>query len=138
MNIKQEYRHFKTLIAQGSDLLLLRLRLLHLDANEQLANVIKIMAMVLVAVVLLLVGLMALMFALYAILPHEMKIWVFAGMAVGCLLGIVGLLCWVGHLWRNSSTRMSETLHALQDDLRLLQGSNPNRKLEHHEQENPF
>lgn len=138
MNIKQEYRHFKTLIAQGSDLLLLRLRLLHLDANEQLANVIKIMAMVLVAVVLLLVGLMALMFALYAILPHEMKIWFFAGMAVGCLLGIVGLLCWVEHLWRNSSTRMSETLHALQDDLRLLQGSNPNRKLEHHEQENPF
>ncbi|SSY80886.1 phage holin family protein [Alysiella crassa] len=133
MNLKQEYQHFKTLLSQGSDLLLLRLRLLHLDANAQLANIIKILVAVLVAAVLLLVGLIALMFALNAIVSPEMKLWVFGGMMVACVLVCVILLCWAVHLWRSSSTRVGDTLHALQDDLRLLKGTNPNRKLENHE-----
>lgn len=133
MNLKQEYQHFKTLLSQGSDLLLLRLRLLHLDANAQLANIIKILVAVLVAAVLLLVGLIALMFALNAIVSPEMKLWVFGGIMVACVLVCVILLCWAVHLWRSSSTRMGDTLHALQDDLRLLKGTKPNRKLENHE-----
>lgn len=133
MNLKQEYQHFKTLLSQGSDLLLLRLRLLHLDANAQLANIIKILVAVLVAAVLLLVGLIALMFALNAIVSPEMKLWVFGGIMVACVLVCVILLCWAVHLWRSSSTRVGDTLHALQDDLRLLKGTNPNRKLENHE-----
>lgn len=123
MNLKQEYQHMKTLIAQGSELLLLRIRMLHLDANAQIASIIKILAAVLVAVVLLLVGLIALMFGLNTVLAHEAKIWVFFGLTAACGLAAVGLLCWIPSLWRSSSKPMSETLQALQEDLRLLNGS---------------
>lgn len=133
MNLKQEINHFKTLISQGSDLLLLRLRLLRLDLNEQLASVITILAAVLVAVVLLLVGLIALMFGLNTVLAHEVKIWVFFGTTVACLLLALALLCWIPHLWRNSSSLMNDTLQALQDDLHILNGSAPQQETIEHE-----
>ena len=52
MSIKQEWAHFKTIWGQGSDLILLRLRMLRLDANEQLAVIIKIFSAVVVMAVL--------------------------------------------------------------------------------------
>lgn len=135
MNLKQELNHFKTLITQGSDLLLLRLRLLRLDASEQLASIIKILASVLVAVVLLLVGLIALLFGLNTVLTHEAKIWVFFGLTAACLLVAVGLLFWIPSLWRNSSVMMSDTLQAFQDDLRILNGITPKQEIVENERE---
>lgn len=134
MNFKQEYQHFKTLISQGSELLLLRLRLLRLDASEQLASVVKIVVLLAVAAILLLVGLIALMFGLNTVLTHEMKIWVFFGLTVACVLLAGGLLLWIPRLWRNSSQPMSDTLQALQEDLRLLNGSH-NRENTQHDRE---
>ncbi len=123
MNIKQEISHFKTLITQGSDLLLLRLRLLQLDASEQLANIIKIIAALAIAAVLLLVGLIALLFGLNTILTDEAKLWVFFGITSVCILFTIALLCYIPQLWRNGNSSINETLQALQDDLRLLHGN---------------
>lgn len=125
MNIKQEINHLKTLISQGSDLLLLRLRLLQLDASEQLANTIKIVAILAISAVLLLIGLMALLFGLNVILADNIKIWVFLGISLVCLVGIFILLRTIPQLWRNGNLSINETLQALQDDLRLISGNPP-------------
>lgn len=127
MNIKQEIHHFKTLLTQGSNLFLLRLRLLQLDANEQLRNIIKIFAILLLGAILLLIGLVALLFGLNAILTHEAKIGVFFGLTVFCVVISIGLLCWIPTLWRNGNASILTTLQALQDDLRLLNG-NPHKQ----------
>ncbi len=123
MNIKQEINHFKTLITQGSDLLLLRLRLLQLDASEQLANIIKIIAALAIAAVLLLVGLIALLFGLNTILTDEAKLWVFFGITSVCILSTIALLCCIPKWWQNGNSSINETLQALQNDLRLLHGN---------------
>ena len=46
MGIKQDLATLKTLASQGSELLLLRLRVLQMDANEQLRGVLMIVALI--------------------------------------------------------------------------------------------
>ena len=56
MNIAQEIRQIKTLMAQGAQLLLLRLRLLRLDLGAKLTDIIIVLAMLaVIAVALLLI-----------------------------------------------------------------------------------
>lgn len=55
------------------------------------------------------------------------------GTTVACLLLALALLCWIPHLWRNSSSLMNDTLQALQDDLRILNGSAPQQETIEHE-----
>ena len=66
MNIAQEIRQIKTLMAQGAQLLLLRLRLLRLDLGAKLTDIIIVLAMLAVIAVALLVGLISLLFGLQA------------------------------------------------------------------------
>ena len=61
MNIAQEIRQIKTLMAQGAQLLLLRLRLLRLDLGAKLTDIIIVLAMLAVIAVALLVGLISLL-----------------------------------------------------------------------------
>lgn len=122
MNIRQEIHHVKNLLAQGGDLMLLRLRLLGLDAAGQIAAALKIAAMIAFAAVLALVALIALLFGLNTVLSHEAKIWVFFGIAAAAFLTVVVLLLCIPALWRNSSNMMAQTLQAMQDDWRLLNG----------------
>ena len=60
MNIAQEIRQIKTLMAQGAQLLMLRLRLLRLDLGAQVIDIIIVLAMLAVIAVSLLVGLISL------------------------------------------------------------------------------
>ena len=53
MGIKQDLATLKTVAAQGSELLLLRLRVLQMDANEQMRGVLMIAALIAAAAVLL-------------------------------------------------------------------------------------
>ena len=125
MGIKQEWVHFKTILGQGSDLILLRLRMLRLDANEQLAVVIKIFAAIVVMAVLSLIGLMAMLLGLNVVLPDIWKIRVFFSIAGLTVLIFFGLMLWIPIVWKRSNEQISETLGALQNDIRALRGEKP-------------
>lgn len=125
MSIKQEWAHFKTIWGQGSDLILLRLRMLRLDANEQLAVIIKIFSAVVVMAILSLIGLMAMLLGLNVVLPDIWKIRVFFSVAALTLLICFGLMLWIPIIWKHSSGQISETLGALQNDIRALRGEKP-------------
>jgi len=49
MGIRQDLATLKTLASQGGELLLLRLRVLQMDANEQLRGVLVIAALIVLA-----------------------------------------------------------------------------------------
>lgn len=132
MSIKQQLEHWQTLWTQGSDLILLRLRLLRLDANEQLSTILKIIAMIGAMMVLSLVGFISLLFGLNLILTNEWKIRLFFGITAMAFIMCMVMAYWIPQLWRNSSTRMGETLSAMQNDLRALRGQKTNQS-EHHD-----
>lgn len=120
MNIAQEIRQIKTLMVQGAQLLLLRLRLLRLDLGAKLTDIIIVLAMLAVIAVALLVGLIALLFGLQAVLPEAAKPWVFFGVCTVCLLAIV-LLAWrIPSILQRNVQQISQTLSDMQDDLNRL------------------
>ena len=120
MNIAQEIRQIKTLMAQGAQLLLLRLRLLRLDLGAKLTDIIIVLAMLAVIAVSLLVGLISLLFGLQAVLPEVAKPWVFFGVCTACLLAIV-LLAWrIPSMLQRNVQQISQTLGDMQDDLNHL------------------
>lgn len=125
MSIKQEFEHLKTVWGQGSDLIFLRLRMLRLDASQQLATMIKILAAVAIMAVFSLVGLIAMLLGLNVVLPDVWKIRIFFGVAALTLLVCLGLVFWVPMLWKRSNSQMSDTLGALQNDIRALRGEKP-------------
>ena len=86
MNIAQEIRQIKTLMAQGAQLLMLRLRLLRLDLGAQVIDIIIVLAMLAVIAVSLLVGLISLLFGLQAVLPEAASL--------GCFSASVQCVCW--------------------------------------------
>lgn len=122
MNIKQEYRHVKTIISQGSDLLLLRMRMLVLDVEEQIAGLVGILTGIAVAAVLLLVALLALLFGLNAVLPQQAKIWVFFGIALIGLAASAALLLRIPAVLKQGRNRLGHTLQDMQNDLARLRG----------------
>lgn len=128
MSIRQELNYLKKRAAQGSDLLLLRLRLLNMDVGNQLAGVIRIFAAIAVAAVFCLVGLVALLLGLNTVLSDEAKIWVFFGGAGFSLLLLLGVLLWIPNAWRKSNQPLGDTLKAMQQDLHYLLG----KQIENH------
>ena len=58
MGIRQDLATLKTLASQGGELLLLRLRVLQMDANEQLRGVLVIAALIVLAAVVLVIVLL--------------------------------------------------------------------------------
>lgn len=125
MGIKEEYAFFKARFQQGSELMLLRLRLLRLDLEGQLRDVLRIVALLAISAVLLLVGLLALLLGLNVVLPENAKIWVFFGTAAMCILMVVVMLLWITRLWRQSSARVGDTLADMQQDWARLSGRQP-------------
>lgn len=120
MNISQEIQNIKTLFAHGSELLMLRMRLLRLDVEEQLAGTIRIFAHIAIAAVLCLVGLMALLFGLNLVLPDEIKIWAFFGITALCFAIVLVLLLQIPLIWKKNTQQISHTMQEMQDDLRRL------------------
>ena len=120
MNIAQEIRQIKTLMAQGAQLMLLRLRLLRLDLGVKITDIIIVLAMLAVSAVSLLIGLIALLFGLQAVLPEAAKAWVFFGISTACLVVIV-LLAWrIPYIFKRNVQQISQTLGDMQDDLNRL------------------
>lgn len=122
MGLKQEYHQFKQLLNQGGDLLFLRLRLLRLDANEQIRAILWIIAAIVIAAVCALIGFVALLFGLNVVLSEETKMWVFLGGSALMLLLSLGFLLAIPRVWQRGSQPMNQTLQAMQQDWRLLRG----------------
>ena len=123
MGIKQDLATLKTLASQGSELLLLRLRVLQMDANEQLRGVLMIVALIAAAAVVMLVMLVALLLGLNVVLSAQAKIWLFFGVAAAGLPTMMILLRRIPRIWQRDTAQMQQTLAALQQDLAALSGS---------------
>ena len=124
MGIKQDLATLKTLASQGSELLLLRLRVLQMDANEQLRGVLMIVALIAAAAaVVMLVMLVALLLGLNVVLSTQAKIWLFFGVAAAGLPTMLILLRRIPRIWQRDTAQMQQTLAALQQDLAALSGS---------------
>ncbi len=100
MNLRQNINHYKVLLHQGADLLLLRLRILGLDLNDQATTILKIIAAIVFAGALFSFGMISRLFGLDSALGAEAKIWVFFGIALACLLGIAALAAWIMSSWQ--------------------------------------
>lgn len=122
MGIKQEIEDIKTLFGEGAALLMLRLRILKLDAESQAAGVVKIAAIICAAAVLGLTGLIAALFGLNAVLPPEAKIWAFFGIAAGALVLAACLLLQIAGIWKKGSDQVGRTLADMQEDWAYLAG----------------
>lgn len=98
-SLSRNIQHFKTLLYQGSDLMVLRLRMLALDLNAQAGGVLRIMGAIVFAAVMALLGLVSLLFGLNSVLAPHAKVWVFFGITAASLLAVAGLLMWAaGHM----------------------------------------
>ena len=82
MSLKHNFNHFRFLMNQGVDLLLLRLQILGIDLTGQAAGLVRMLAAVVLGGVILLAGVISLLFGLDAVLPAETKAWVFFGLPV--------------------------------------------------------
>ena len=123
MGIKQDLATLKTLASQGSELLLLRLRVLQMDANEQLRGVLMIVALIAAAAVVMLVMLVALLLGLNVVLSAQAKIWLFFGVAATGLPTMLILLRRIPRIWQRDTAQVQQTLAALQQDLAALSDS---------------
>ena len=123
MGIKQDLATLKTLASQGSELLLLRLRVLQMDANAQLHGVLMIAALIALAAVVLLVALVALLLGLNVVLTAQAKIWLFFGAAAAGVPAMWLLLRRIPRIWQRDTAQVQQTLAALQQDLAALSGS---------------
>ncbi|MGB4882951.1 MAG: phage holin family protein [Neisseria sp.] len=122
MSLGRNLSHFKNLVNQGVDLMLLRLQILSLDLTAQAGSLIKVFVVVLFSVALFLLGIMSLMFGLNSILEPEAKIWVFFGIPVLCLLIILALVAWITSVWKNQGGKVLKTLVDIQQDIAYLRG----------------
>ena len=123
MGIKQDLDTLKTVAAQGSELLLLRLRVLQMDVNEQMRGVLMIAALIAAAAVLLLVMLVALLLGLNVVLTAQAKMWLFFGVAAASVPAMWLLLWCIPRIWQRNTAQIQQTLAALQQDLAALSGS---------------
>ncbi|STZ75755.1 phage holin family protein [Bergeriella denitrificans] len=122
MEIREKIDHAKILLNEGLDLMLLRLRLLHLDLSDQAANFLRIAAALLVCAVLLLVALISLLFGLNRILDGDAALWTFFGISAGTVLLIALLLLRLSAGWRKQSSQIAATLQDIRTDLAYLRG----------------
>ena len=122
MSLKHNINHIRFLINQGTDLLLLRLQILGIDLSGQATSLIKITAALLAGSVLLLAALVSLFFGLDAVLPVNIKIWVFFGLPVLLLLIAWFLLARALSGWRQVGVQVASTLADMRRDLDTLRG----------------
>ena len=122
MSLKHNINHIRFLINQGVDLLLLRLQILGIDLSGQATGFIKITAALLAGSVLLLAALVSLFFGLDAVLPVNIKIWVFFGLPVLLLLIAWFLLARALSGWRQAGVQVASTLADMRRDLDTLRG----------------
>ncbi|WP_225747536.1 phage holin family protein [Eikenella sp. Marseille-P7795] len=126
MSLKQNINHFRFLMNQGVDLLLLRLQILGIDLSGQAAGLVRMLAAVAVGGVMLLATLISLLFGLDAVLPAQAKAWVFFGLPVLLLLIAWMALARAASGWRQAGFQVASTLADMRRDIDTLRGRSPN------------
>ena len=116
MKLTRELKHLRTLFTQGGELFLLRVRILRLDIEEQLSDILIIFISILVAAVLGITGLAALLLGLNALLPSSIKMWLFFGIAVSALIAVCVIIKRLPHIWHRSNRKIADTLAEMQND----------------------
>lgn len=122
MGLKQNINHFRFLMNQGLDLLLLRLQILGIDLSDQAAGLVRMLAAVAVGGVMLLAALISLLFGLDAVLPAPAKAWVFFGLPVLLLLLAWLALARAASGWRQAGFQVASTLADMRRDIDILRG----------------
>lgn len=122
MGIKQEIEHTKTLLNQGVDLLLLRLRVINLDLAEQAENAFRTLLALLFSAVLLFVALFAALFGLNRLLDDATAVKVFFIAAAVCIVAVMLLLWRIWSAWRRHNGLFADSLNGLRDDIACLRG----------------
>ena len=128
MGIKDEIGYAKTLFDKGTDLLLLRLRLLTLDLADQAESTFKIAAALLLAAVLLFAAVLALMFGLNRLLGDTAALAVFFTASALCLLLAVLSLRRITKLWRVQNDNLAAAVQGIRDDIACLRGETAKHK----------
>ena len=123
MGIRQDLATLKTLASQGGELLLLRLRVLQMDANEQLRGVLVIAALIVLAAVVLVVMLVALLLGLNVVLTAQAKIWLFFSVAAAGVPAMWLLLRRIPRIWQRDTAQVQQTLAGLKHYLAAFSGS---------------
>ena len=109
MGIRQDLATLKTLASQGGELLLLRLRVLQMDANEQLRGVLVIAALIVLG--------------RNVVLTAQAKIWLFFSVAAAGVPAMWLLLRRIPRIWQHDTAQVQQTLAALQQDLAAFSGN---------------
>lgn len=122
MSLKHNFNHFRFLMNQGVDLLLLRLQILGIDLTGQAAGLVRMLAAVVLGGVILLAGVISLLFGLDAVLPAETKAWVFFGLPVLLLLLAWILLARALSAWKQAGVQVASTLADMRRDIDCLRG----------------
>lgn len=122
MSLKHNFNHFRFLMNQGVDLLLLRLQILGIDLTGQAAGLVRMLAAVVLGGVILLSGIISLLFGLDAVLPAETKAWVFFGLPVLLLLLAWILLARASSAWKQAGVQVASTLADMRRDIDCLRG----------------
>ncbi|MGF6148415.1 Protein of uncharacterised function (DUF1469) [Kingella potus] len=128
MGIKDEIGHTKTLFDKGTDLLLLRLRLLSLDMAEQAESTFKIALSLLLAAVCLFAAVLALMFGLNRLLDGTAALAVFFSTAFLCLLAAFLSFRRIASVWRVQNENMAAAIQGIRDDIACLRGETAKKK----------
>lgn len=114
--ILEDIRKTRELAAYSAKLLLLRLRLLRLDASYHSETWQKMAIFLALSAMAALFGLLAFLFALNSVLPENSKFWVFLIIALMALLCSAYCLWQLPKMWQTSTAPIGQTLNAIQED----------------------
>ena len=126
----RQFKQFRLWLEHGSELAILRLRMLKLDLTEQLLSWIKIGIALMVGGVCLLTAFISLLFGLHAVLPPEARLWVFFGLSAALLLTALGMFWWLARLWSMQGHFTEDTFHQIAGDIERLRDIPPEARHE--------
>ena len=121
-NEKSQISLLKEMFGNVLELILFRLQMARVDILGLKNALLKVLIAAIAALILFLVGFLCLLFGLNAVLSPTAKIWVFFGLAVMCLVVIVGLVFMVLSALKGQQSCLQSTLKGLQDDMAYIRG----------------
>lgn len=119
-NLITEIHQFKFWFKYGGELFWIRLRLLRLDAVEQIRSIILLVAAISGICVLFFLGIISFLFMLNTMLSEEAKAWAFCGTTLFCLIASLILFIYIIKLWHKQGDFMKETLQSMHEDFNYL------------------
>ncbi|MCE7915222.1 MAG: phage holin family protein [Nitrosomonas sp. PRO4] len=121
----EQLRYLKDSAFTLLELMLVRVKMARIELSEFKDNLVKAIAMLLVALFIFFLSFISLLFALNTLLTDEQKIWVFFGIAAGCFLLTLVLFLFALSKLHSNDNFMQETLQGISDDIQIAKGKKP-------------